>query len=105
MLGNRYGEFDASGKSYRITDANTPMPWVNVICNGRYGVVVSQNGGGFSFYDDAQHNVLTRWEMDLVRDCYGKFLYDNGLLVGPDGAPLTAEPDYSTLFTDEYLSP
>ena len=46
-----------------------------MICNGRYGVVVSQNGGGFSFYDDAQHNVLTRWEMDLVRDCYGKFLY------------------------------
>lgn len=35
---------------------------------------------------------------------YGKFLYDNGLLVGPDGAPLSAEPDYSTLFTDEYLS-
>ena len=36
---------------------------------------------------------------------YGKFLYDNGLLIGPDGAPLTAEPDYSTLFTDDYLSP
>ncbi len=35
---------------------------------------------------------------------YGKFLFDNGLLIGPDGAPLTAEPDYSTLFTDEYLS-
>ena len=35
---------------------------------------------------------------------YGKFLYDNGLLIGPDGAPLTAEPDYSTLFTDDYLS-
>lgn len=36
---------------------------------------------------------------------YGKFLYDNGLLIGPDGAPLSAEPDYSTLFTDEYLNP
>jgi ABC-type nitrate/sulfonate/bicarbonate transport system substrate-binding protein len=36
---------------------------------------------------------------------YGKFLYDNGLLIGPDGAPLTTEPDYSTLFTDDYLSP
>jgi cellobiose phosphorylase len=51
------------------------MPWVNVICTGRYGLVVSQNGGGFSWFDDAQHNVITRWEMDLVRDCYGKFLY------------------------------
>ncbi len=34
---------------------------------------------------------------------YGKFLYDNGLLVGPDGHPLAAEPDFSTSFTDEYL--
>lgn len=95
MLGNRYGEFDASGKSYRITDANTPMPWVNVICNGRYGVVVSQNGGGFSFYDDAQHNVLTRWEMDLVRDCYGKFLYaydvEQGTIWSLSPSPCRAE--------------
>jgi cellobiose phosphorylase len=51
------------------------MPWVNVICNGRYGLAISQNGGGFSWFDDAQHNVITRWEMDLVRDSAGKFLY------------------------------
>lgn len=78
MLKGRYGFFDAShpcGTSYVITDHDTPMPWCNVICNGRFGTVISQNGGGFSWYDDAQHNVLTRWEMDLVRDCYGKFLY------------------------------
>ncbi|MGQ0626803.1 MAG: GH36-type glycosyl hydrolase domain-containing protein [Phycisphaerales bacterium] len=75
MLANRFGQFDPSGRTFRITDPCTPMPWVNVISNGRYGLVISQNGGGFSFYDDAQHNVLTRWEMDLVRDCSGKFLY------------------------------
>jgi len=51
------------------------MPWVNVICTGRYGLIISQAGGGFSWFDDAQHNVITRWEMDLVRDCSGKFLY------------------------------
>lgn len=75
VLPSRYGHFDATGTVYTITDPQTPMPWVNVICNGHYGLVISQNGGGFSWLDDAQHNVLTRWEMDLVRDCYGKFLY------------------------------
>jgi len=75
MLANRFGHFEPSGRAFRITDPATPMPWVNVICTGRYGLVVSQRGGGFSWYDDAQHNVLTRWEMDLARDCYGKFLY------------------------------
>ncbi|MDO3650696.1 ABC transporter substrate-binding protein [Nocardia mangyaensis] len=31
------------------------------------------------------------------------FLYRSGLLTGPDGAPLTTEPDWSTYFTNEYL--
>ncbi|MFD4291790.1 ABC transporter substrate-binding protein [Rhodococcus sp. NPDC058505] len=31
------------------------------------------------------------------------FLYRNGLLTGPDGAPLTTEPDWSTYFTNDYL--
>lgn len=75
MLNNRYGHFDPTGRRFTITDHRTPMPWVNVICNGRYGLVVSQNGGGFSWLDNSQLNVLTRWEMDLARDSYGKFLY------------------------------
>ena len=75
MFANRYGQFDPSGRSFTITDHRTPMPWVNVICNGRMGLVISQNGGGFTWCDNSQLNVLTRWEMDLVRDSYGKFLY------------------------------
>ena len=31
------------------------------------------------------------------------FLYRSGLLTGPDGAPLTTEPDWSTYFTNDYL--
>lgn len=78
-LSNRYGHFEdgpfgALG-AYRITDSNTPMPWVNVICNGRFGLVVSQRGGGFSWFDDAQHCVITRWDMDMVKDQSGKHLY------------------------------
>lgn len=75
LLPSAYGHFHGAGRAFTITDPNPPMPWVNVISNGRFGLTISHNGGGFSFFDDAQHNVLTRWEMDLVRDCYGKFLY------------------------------
>jgi len=75
MLSNRYGHFCNDGKAFRITDPKTPMPWVNVISNGRFGLTISQNGGGFSFFDDAQHCVISRWEMDMVRDSSGKFLY------------------------------
>ena len=32
------------------------------------------------------------------------FLYDAGVLAGPDGSPLTQRPDFSTWFTNEYLA-
>lgn len=32
------------------------------------------------------------------------FLYRGGLLTGPDGKPLTTEPDWSSYFTNEYLA-
>jgi ABC-type nitrate/sulfonate/bicarbonate transport system substrate-binding protein len=34
---------------------------------------------------------------------YSGFLYDQGLLVGPDGKPLTTAPDYASLFTNDFL--
>ncbi|HLO41887.1 MAG TPA: hypothetical protein VK176_12755, partial [Phycisphaerales bacterium] len=71
---NQFGHFSDDGRTYVITNPGTPMPWVNVISNGRYGLVVSQNGGGFSWLDNSQLNVLTRWEMDLARDQHGKFV-------------------------------
>lgn len=75
MLSNRFGRFDAAGSTFTITDHRTPMPWANVVCNGRYGFVISQCGGGFSWLDNSVLNVLTRWDMDMVRDDRGRFLY------------------------------
>ena len=108
MLANRFGQFLPDGRTFRITDSDTPMPWVNVICTGRFGLVVSQNGGGFSFFDDAQHCVLTRWEMDFVRDCYGKFLYLADLDTAPAPAiwslaPAPTRPAYQSYECDHSL--
>ncbi len=36
-------------------------------------------------------------------NAYGRFLAENELLVGKDGKPLAAEPDWSTYFTNDYL--
>jgi ABC-type nitrate/sulfonate/bicarbonate transport system substrate-binding protein len=35
---------------------------------------------------------------------FSGFLYETGTLVGPDGKPLTARPDFTTWFTDRYLA-
>jgi len=71
---SRYGAFDASG-SFVITDVETPRPWVNVLANDDYGLVVSQAGGGFSWVGNCQLFRLTRWEQDLAVENYGRFVY------------------------------
>jgi len=70
-----YGHFSPDGREYVITRPDTPRPWVNVICPGRYGAVVSQAGSGYSWLDHASLNRVTRWEQDLVRDAWGRYLY------------------------------
>ncbi|GJM18504.1 MAG: glycosyl transferase [Phycisphaeraceae bacterium] len=75
MHANQYGRFIDGGRAFEITDPGTPMPWTNVVSNGRYGFVVSQNGGGFCWLDHCQLNVISRWRMDLARDDQGRFIY------------------------------
>jgi len=72
---NAYGRFSEDGREYVVTDARTPRPWVNVISNPRAGLVVSQTGSGFTWVDNSQLAVVTRWEQDLTRDASGRFLY------------------------------
>ncbi len=71
----KYGYFTEDGSEYVITRPDTPKPWVNVISNGDYGLIVSQAGGGFSWRTHSNFNRLTRWQQDLVQDNWGKFLY------------------------------
>jgi cellobiose phosphorylase len=73
QLKNQYGYF--SDNEYIITRPDTPMPWVNVIANDDYGFVISQVGSGYSWRTHASLNRITRWDQDLIRDEWGKYLY------------------------------
>ncbi|MBC7186277.1 MAG: glycosyl transferase family 36 [Calditrichaeota bacterium] len=75
LFENQYGYFTGDGTEYVIVRPDTPKPWVNVISNGDYGLVISQAGGGFSWRTHSNLNRLTRWQQDLVQDNWGKFLY------------------------------
>ncbi len=75
MLDNKYGYFTDDGKEFVITDPYTPRPWVNVISNGDYSIIVTQTGGGYSFRGNAEQNRLTRSFQDIVKDNWGKYFY------------------------------
>jgi len=70
-----YGYFSDDGQEYIITRPDTPVPWINVISNENYGLVLSQAGGGYSWLSHASLNRITRWDQDLIRDEWGKFIY------------------------------
>jgi len=72
---NKYGYFSEDGKEYIITNPQTPRPWVNVISNGDYGFIISQTGSGYSWRTHAQLNRINRWEQDLIKDEWGKYIY------------------------------
>ncbi|HEX9116063.1 MAG TPA: glycosyl transferase family 36 [Anaerolineae bacterium] len=75
LFENGYGHFSDDGREFIVTRPDTPMPWVNVISNGDYGLVLSQAGGGYSWRAHAGLNRITRWEQDLIRDEWGKYVY------------------------------
>jgi len=93
----KYGSFSEDGKEYVITTPTTPRPWVNVISNGDYGAVVSQTGSGYSWRTHAQLNRLTRWEQDLIKDEWGKYIYlhdEKNNLWSAGWKPICNSPDF-----------
>ena len=74
---NQYGGFDNEGRDYVVTNTNTPMPWINVISNPRFGCIVSSTMAGFTFAHNAQQFKLTSWSNDIVRDNASEMLLIN----------------------------
>ena len=55
-----------------ITTPNTPVPEVQLLSNGRYHVMVSNAGGGYSRWKDI---AVTRWREDCTCDNWGVFCF------------------------------
>ncbi len=55
-----------------VPTPNTAIPEVHLLSNGRYHVMVSAAGGGYSRWREL---AVTRWQEDATRDCWGSFGY------------------------------
>ncbi|MEK6650195.1 MAG: glycosyl transferase family 36, partial [Bacteroidota bacterium] len=92
------GYFTPDGSEFVITTPRTPRPWANVVSNGDTGFIVSQAGGGYSWRTNAQVNRITRWEQDVIKDEWGKFLYlqdlESGSVWSAAWKPVCEEPEH-----------
>ena len=55
-----------------FSSPHTPIPEVHLLSNGRYHVMATQAGGGYSHWKDL---AVTRWREDATGDGYGSFCY------------------------------
>jgi cyclic beta-1,2-glucan synthetase len=51
---------------------HTSSPKTQLLCNGRYGLMLTNAGGGYSRWGDFE---ITRWRSDRTRDPWGIFCY------------------------------
>jgi cellobiose phosphorylase len=65
-------EREAESAMRLFTDHSAQAPEVHLLSNGRYHLVISQSGGGYSRWRDL---AVTRWREDPTRDCWGTFIY------------------------------
>lgn len=56
-----------------------PAPAVSILSNGRYSVLVTQSGSGYSAWQEFD---VTRWREDVTRDCWGQFVYVRDVATG-----------------------
>ena len=88
----RFGHFDDKNREYVITRPDTPLPWINYLgCESYFGIV-SNTGGGYSFYRDARLRRLTRYRYNNVPlDFGGRYVYlrdnDDGEFWSPSWQP------------------
>ncbi len=68
-----------------LNSPDTPIPEVQLLSNGRYHVMVTQAGGGYSRWKDL---AVTRWREDATRDNWGTFCYLREL--SDEGEPVAA---------------
>jgi cellobiose phosphorylase len=55
-----------------IKNPDTPVPEVHLLSNGRYHLMITSAGGGYSKWKDI---AVTRWHEDATRDNWGTFCY------------------------------
>ncbi|MEI8176290.1 MAG: hypothetical protein WCG78_05435 [Candidatus Omnitrophota bacterium] len=70
----KYGHFSKNGREYIVTNPNTPRPWFNYLFNDVYHALVSQTGGGFSYFKDPKTNRILRYD-HLSTDRPGRYIF------------------------------
>ena len=88
----------------RFTSPHDAMPRTHVLSNGRYAVMVTAAGSGYSRWGDV---AVTRWREDATRDSWGSYLFlrdiDTGAIWSAGYQPSGMEADsYEVTYSEDH---
>ena len=75
---NEYGGFSPDGKEYliRINKENRlPTVWSHIMANEKFGTIVTENMGGYSWYKNSRLNRVSSWENNPNIDVPSEIIY------------------------------
>jgi N,N'-diacetylchitobiose phosphorylase len=71
-----YGHFDDKAKEYVITRPDTPQSWSNYLGSTEYGAIITNNAGGYGFYQSGARGRFLRLHFNSVpMDQPGRYFY------------------------------
>jgi len=72
----KYGYFDDDAKEYVITRPDTPQSWSNFLGSTEYGAIITNNAGGYGFYQSGARGRFLRLRFNSVpMDQPGRYFY------------------------------
>ncbi len=94
-----------SALNRNIPTAQTTIPEIQLLSNGRYQVMITNSGGGYSRWNDL---AISRWREDTTKDNYGIFCYikdmDSGNFWSNTHQPtLKQAKGYSVIFSQGHV--
>ncbi len=95
LFGNGLGGFTPDGREYVVVlegDRETPLPWINVLANPRFGSIVTTSGAAHTWSENSRENRLTPFANDSVTDSTAEVIFvrdeESGALWGATPAPI-----------------
>ena len=75
---NEYGAFSEDGKEYLIKinkEKRLPTVWSHILANEKFGTIVTENMGGYSWYKNSRLNRITSWNNNPSYDIPSEIIY------------------------------
>ena len=102
---NEYGAFSADGKEYLISinkNNRTPTVWSHILANEKFGTVVTENMGGYSWYKNSRLNRVTSWHNKAFLDIPSEVIYlqdeENGKTWSLGLNPMPDDNNYNIIY-------